>query len=130
MTKKLILPVLALLFATLCTTTSSAQTCSGFTGVNVKYMGVGSSAQFNTFAFAAEALIRVCRREPPCFLLAQRSNRASVRTFCQRGASPRRMEPYHAKPRVTASFNCGPGGVRARTAGDGVGSNRRRMRSP
>lgn len=57
MTKKLILPVLALMFATLCTTTSSAQTCSGFTGVNVQYMGVGSSAQFNTFSFAAEALI-------------------------------------------------------------------------
>jgi hypothetical protein len=57
MTKKLILPVLALLFATLCTTTSSAQTCSGFSGANVQYMGVGSSAQFNTFAFAAEALI-------------------------------------------------------------------------
>ena len=57
MTKKLILPALALLFATLCATTSSAQTCSGFTGVNVQYMGVGSSAQFNTFAFAAEALI-------------------------------------------------------------------------
>ena len=60
----------------------------------------------------------------------QRSNRASVRTFCQRGASPRRMEPYHVKPRVTASFNCRPGGVRARAVGDGVGSNRRRMRSP
>jgi hypothetical protein len=57
MTKKLLLPVLALLFATLCATTSSAQTCSGFTGAHVQYMGVGSSAQFNSFAFAAENLL-------------------------------------------------------------------------
>jgi hypothetical protein len=57
MTKKLILPALVLMCAALFTTNSFAQTCSGFTGANVKYMGVGSSAQFNTFAFAAEALL-------------------------------------------------------------------------
>jgi hypothetical protein len=53
-----------------------------------------------------------------------------VRTSCQWGASPRHVEPYHMKPRVTASFNCRPGGVRVLAAGDGVGSNRRRTRSP
>jgi hypothetical protein len=57
MTKKLLLPVLALMFATLCAIPGSAQTCSGFTGVNVQYMGVGSSAQFNSFSFAAEQLL-------------------------------------------------------------------------
>jgi hypothetical protein len=57
MTKKLLLPALALLFATLFTANSSAQTCSSFTGANVKYMGVGSSAQFNSFSFAAETLL-------------------------------------------------------------------------
>ena len=57
MTKKLILPALLLMCTALFTTNGFAQTCSGFTGVNVKYMGVGSSAQFNTFAFAAEALL-------------------------------------------------------------------------
>jgi hypothetical protein len=57
MTKKLFLAALALTFAALFTANSSAQTCSSFSGQNVQYMGVGSSAQFNTFAYAAEALI-------------------------------------------------------------------------
>ena len=50
MTKKLILPALLFVFAALCTTNSLGQ-CT--TGVNPVYIAVGSSAQFNTFAFAA-----------------------------------------------------------------------------
>ena len=57
MTKKLLLPALVLICTALFATNSYAQTCSGFTGANVQYVGVGSSAQFNSFAFAAEALI-------------------------------------------------------------------------
>ena len=41
--------------------------------------------------------------------------------------------PHGAIPceaEITASFNCRPGGVCALAAGDGVGSNRRRMCSP
>ena len=36
-------------------------------------------------------------------VIAKRSNRASVRTFCQRGVSPRHAEPYRVKRKVTAS---------------------------
>ncbi|MGA7218171.1 MAG: hypothetical protein WBX38_07655 [Candidatus Sulfotelmatobacter sp.] len=57
MKKLFFLPALALVCSALFSVTSSAQTCSGFTGANVQYMGVGSSAQFNSFAFAAEQLI-------------------------------------------------------------------------
>src|SRR5271156_5149585 len=52
---------------------------------------------------AAPGFEPVGEQAPYPSLRAQRSNRASVRTSCQRGASPRRMEPYHVKPRVTAS---------------------------
>jgi hypothetical protein len=59
MTKKLLLPALLFAFAALCTTNGTAATgdCSGFTGNNVQYIAVGSSAQFNSFAFAAANLI-------------------------------------------------------------------------
>lgn len=57
MTKKPLLPVLLFAFAALCTTNSLGQTCSGFTGQNVQYIAVGSSAQFNSFAFAAVNLL-------------------------------------------------------------------------
>jgi hypothetical protein len=57
MNKKLILPALVLMMAALFTANGFAQTCAGFTGQNVKYVGVGSSAQFNSFAFAAENLL-------------------------------------------------------------------------
>jgi hypothetical protein len=57
MTKKLILPALLLLCTALFSTSGFAQTCSSFTGKNVQYIAIGSSAQFNTFAFAAENLL-------------------------------------------------------------------------
>jgi hypothetical protein len=57
MTKKLLFAAMALMFAGLFTASSSAQSCASFSGVNVQYMGVGSSAQFNSFAYAAENLI-------------------------------------------------------------------------
>lgn len=50
MTKKLILPALLFAFAALCTTNSLGQCTSG---VNPEYIAVGSSAQFNSFSFAA-----------------------------------------------------------------------------
>ena len=54
MTKKLFLPALVFAFAALCTTNSVGQ-CT--TGVNPQYIAVGSSAQFNSFAYAAVQLL-------------------------------------------------------------------------
>ncbi len=55
MTKKLILPALAMMVVALSTTNSLGQCTSG---INVQYVAVGSSAQFNSFAFAAEDTIQ------------------------------------------------------------------------
>jgi hypothetical protein len=56
MTKKLILGALAFVFAALTTSSSFAlPACS--TGLNIQYVGVGSSSQFAPFAAAAENLI-------------------------------------------------------------------------
>ena len=57
MTKKLLLPALLLFCTALIPTSSVAQACASFTGANIEYIGVGSSAQFNTFAFAAANLL-------------------------------------------------------------------------
>lgn len=55
MTKKLILPALVLLCTALFATNGFAQ-CSS--GVTPQYVAIGSSAQFNTFAFAADAVLQ------------------------------------------------------------------------
>lgn len=52
MTKKILVAV-ALTVMALMTTSGFAQTCSSFTGANVQFMGAGSSAQFNSFAYGA-----------------------------------------------------------------------------
>src|SRR5215813_4986966 len=59
MTKKTVIVAAALLGCMLLATNGFAVTgdCSGFTKANIQYIGVGSSAQFNSFAFAAEALL-------------------------------------------------------------------------
>jgi len=57
MTKKHLLVAGAVVACLLLATNSFGQGCTGFTKANVKYVAVGSSAQFNSFAYAAEALI-------------------------------------------------------------------------
>jgi hypothetical protein len=53
MTKKICLVACALM-ATLVLVTNGFAQCGSFTGKNVQFVGAGSSAQFNTFAYAAE----------------------------------------------------------------------------
>src|SRR5271154_800812 len=53
MKKKIFLVACALMASLVLATNGFAQ-CSGFTGANVQFIGAGSSAQFNTFAYAAE----------------------------------------------------------------------------
>src|SRR5271166_5315492 len=66
---------------------------------------------------------------------SRRSNRASVRTFCQRGASPRQAEPYRVKRKVTASSTSEEAGLarpRAETGWRATGSEcvARRITNP
>src|SRR5579863_9543597 len=54
MTKRILVVAAALVTFALLTTGAFAQTtCPGWTGANVQFVGVGSSAQFNTLAYAA-----------------------------------------------------------------------------
>ena len=54
MTKRILVVAAALVASALLTTSAFAQTtCPGWTGNNVQFIGVGSSAQFNTLAYAA-----------------------------------------------------------------------------
>lgn len=57
MTKKLILPALVLLCTALFATNGFAAAIPCSSGVNPIYVAIGSSAQFNTFAFAADAVL-------------------------------------------------------------------------
>lgn len=59
MTKKTLFVAMALMASLFCATTSFAvdSTCSGFTGANVQFVAGGSSAQFNTLAFGAQAAL-------------------------------------------------------------------------